>query len=134
MGDFQINHWAVLIAAVSDFVVGAVWYSPIMFYRAWMTTNGFTDEDLKRGSPVRIYGLTLLFSLIISYNLAFFLAEPGLTPSWGMTAGALAGLWAVLGLWIIGQFERRSASYLLINGGYLLIAFALKGLIIGLWQ
>ena len=134
MDQMQINHWAVLVAALSDFVVGALWYSPLMFYRGWMSANHFTEADIKKGNPGRIYGLTLLFALVISYNLAFFLAEPQTTASWGLTAGALAGLWAVMGLWTIGQFERRSLSYLMINGGYLLVAFALKGLILGAWR
>jgi hypothetical protein len=31
-------------------------------------------------------------------------------------------------------FERRPFSYVLINGGYLTIGFALMGLILGLWR
>jgi hypothetical protein len=134
MDQVHINHWAVLVAALSDFAVGALWYSPVMFYKGWLAANRFTEADIKKGHPGRIYGLALLFALIISYNLAFFLAEPTTTVSWGLAAGALAGLWAVMGLWTIGQFERRSLAYLLINGGYLLVAFALKGLILGAWR
>ncbi len=130
----HINHWAVLVAAVSDLAVGALWFSPVLFYKAWMDANGFTEEVLKTGSPVRIYGLTLLFSIVISYNLAFFLGDENTTALWGLQAGALAGVWAILGLWTISQFERRTAKYILINGGYLLVAFALKGLIIGVWR
>ena len=134
MDQMQINHWAVVVAALSDFAVGALWYSPVLFYRGWMSANHFTEADIKQGHPGRIYGLTLLFSLVTSYNLAFFLAEPGTTATWGTTAGALAGVWAVMGLWTIGQFERRSLGYLMINGGYLMVAFSLKGLILGAWR
>ena len=82
-----------------------------------------------------IFGLTFLFSLIISYNLAFFLGDAQTDAWWGLAAGVLAGLgWAAMGFCIIGLFERRSARYLLINSGYLVVAFALKGFILGIWR
>ena len=30
----RINYWAVVVAAVAAFVVGAVWYSPLLFIYA----------------------------------------------------------------------------------------------------
>ena len=58
MDDMIINHWAVLVAAVSDFVVGALWYSPILFYKGWMKENNFSEEDLKKGNPAVTYTIT----------------------------------------------------------------------------
>lgn len=132
----SINHLAVLAAAVSDLAVGALWYSPPLFYGAWKSANGFTDESLLAGfSPGRAYGLAFLFALVVSYNLAFFLAGPDTGAAWGATAGLLAGLgWASMGLATVAVFERRPARYALVNGGYLTAAFTLKGLIIGLWR
>lgn len=136
MDQTPINHLAVLAAALSDFLVGALWYSPLLFYRAWKTENKLTDEMLKAGfNPALTYGLSFLFALIISYNLAFFLAEPGTDAAWGTTAGLLAGLgWASLGFATVALFERKSARYVAINCGYLTIAFTLKGFIIGAWR
>jgi hypothetical protein len=136
MEQTSINHLAVVAAALSDFIVGALWYSPALFYRAWKTENRFTDEMLKAGfNPALVYGLTFLFALVISYNLAFFLAGPGTDGAWGATAGLLAGLgWASLGFATVALFERRSVRYVLINCGYLTAAFTLKGFIIGSWR
>lgn len=135
MENMIINHWAVLTAAISDFVVGALWYSPLLFYKGWMHANNFTEESLKKGSPAVTFGLTFICSLIISYNLAFFLGDEATDLVWGMTAGFLAGFgWASMGFITIGLFEKRSFKYLAINCGYLIIAFTLKGLIIGAWR
>jgi hypothetical protein len=129
-----INHLAVFVAAISDFIVGALWFSPILFYKSWMKENSLTEEILKKGSPVVTYGLTFILALIISYNLAFFLGEPGTTTTWGLTAGFLAGVWAAAGFATIALFEKKSVKYILIDCGYLLVAFALKGLILGAWR
>lgn len=91
MEQFYINHWAVLTCAVANLVLGAIWYSPLLFYKAWMKENNFTDEDIKKVNPAKTYSITLLLSVIISYNLAFFLGDEKTDMAWGTTAGFLAG-------------------------------------------
>lgn len=131
----HINHLAVIVAALSDLCVGALWYSPLLFYKGWRDANGFTDEGLKKSmTPVKTYGLTCLFSLLISYNLAFFLGSPDMNASQGSIYGLLTGVWAALAFMIVGLFEQRSWRYMGINAGYMLVAFTLKGLIIGAWR
>jgi hypothetical protein len=129
-----LNHLAVVAATLSDLAVGATWYSPLLFYRAWMKANSFSDEAFKKGNPAVVYGLTVLLALVISYNLAFFLADPKTDALWGLTAGFLAGVWAAAGFAIVSLFERRTPAYVFINTGYLLVAFSVKGLIIGAWR
>jgi hypothetical protein len=134
MGE-SINVWAVLAAAVANFVVGGLWYSPALFMKPWMKANGFTEDDLKKGSPAVIFGVSFVFCLIMAGNLAAFLADPKTTIAWAVTAGVLAGLgWAALGLGVVALFERRPMSYILINGGYLTVSFAVMGLILGAWR
>ena len=105
----HINWLAVLAAAVSTFVLGGLWYSPAVFGRAWMSANGLSQADLSKGNMARIFGLSFLFALVMSANLAAFLAQPKTTAAWGATAGFLAGFgWVTLGLASIALFERRS--------------------------
>jgi len=135
MENIYINHWAVIVAAISDFAIGALWYSPLMFVKPWMKVNGFTEESMKNQKPAVTFSLALLFSLVISYNLAFFLGDANTDAVWGLTAGLLAGFgFAAMAFIIIGLFEMRSFKYMLINTGYIIVAFALKGFIIGAWR
>jgi hypothetical protein len=130
----HINHLAVIAAALSSFVIGGLWYSPLLFHRAWMRVNGLTEKDLKSGTA-KIFGLSLLLSIIMSYNLAAFLATPDTTVLWGATAGALAGIgWVALSIGVLGLFERRSLTYVLINGGYFALSFVVMGTILGAWR
>ncbi len=62
----EMNFYAVLVAATSTLVVGAVWYSPMLFANAWMKESGLTEEQLKKGNMLKIFGLTFLFSVMIA--------------------------------------------------------------------
>jgi hypothetical protein len=130
-----INYFAVLAAAVSTFILGGLWYSPLLFGKAWMRANNFTDADVQTFSKARMFGWSIVFSLVMALNLAMFLAAPDTNASWGATAGALAGLgWVAMSIAIIGLFENKSWSYIAINGGYVTVAFTIMGLIIGAWR
>jgi hypothetical protein len=131
----HINCLAVLAAAVSTFALGGLWYSPALFGRAWMSVNHLSNDDLAKSNMPKIFGLAFVFALFMAANLAAFLAEPKTTASWGATAGFLAGFgWVTLGIATIALFERRSAKYVLINGGYMTVSFVLMGLILGAWR
>jgi hypothetical protein len=135
MNPNQINWLAVVAAAFSMFLVGGFWYSPVLFAKAWLRANNFTEEEVKNFSKARAFGGSLFLALVMSTNLAVFLADPKTTVQWGMIAGALAGVgWAAAGLAVIGLFENRSWSYICINGGYLIVSFVLMGAILGAWR
>lgn len=135
MEQFYINHWAVLVCAISNLALGALWYSPFLFYKAWMKENKFTEDDIKKVNPAKTYSITLLISVIISYNLAFFLGDDKTDMAWGTTAGFLAGFgFSALIFSVVALFEQRSWKYILINGGYITIYFTLIGFILGIWR
>lgn len=131
----NINYFAVVVAALSTFLLGGLWYSPLLFGKAWMRANNFSEQDLQTFSKARMFGWSSVFSLIMALNLAMFLAAPGTNLTWGITAGALAGFgWVAMAIAIIGVFENRSWAYVLINGGYMTVAFVVMGAIIGVWR
>ena len=131
----DINWLAVGAAALSMFVIGGVWYSPLLFDKAWRRAGNISDADMARGNPAVIFGVAFVLCLIMAANLAFFISGPQVTLGFAIGAAVAAGLgWATLSLAVIALFERRPLSYILINGGYLTIGFAVMGLILGLWR
>jgi hypothetical protein len=132
MDPSKVNYLAALVAALSSFLIGGVWYSPILFARAWMREAGVSEEQLRKGVG-RAFGGAFVMSLVAAINLAFFLgADPSI--AWGATAGALAGVgWAATSLATIFLFERRSTMLILIDAGYLAVSFTVMGAIIGAW-
>lgn len=71
----SINWLAVLVAGISAFVLGGVWYSPALFGNAWMSENRMTVEDVKKGNATKIYGIAFILSLLMAVNLAMYLAD-----------------------------------------------------------
>ncbi len=133
--NLYINHLAVFVCAILNLALGALWYSPALFYRAWLAETKLSGEALAASNPAKIYGLSFIFALVISYNLAFFLGDDQTTPVWGATAGFLAGFgWSTLIFAIIALFERRSWRYILINGGFMTVYFTLIGFVLGSWR
>ena len=135
MENFYINHIAVFVCAVMSLVIGAVWWSPPLFAKAWQTENGLTDEQVANANLPKTFGLTFVLAWLMSYNLAFFLGASGTTWQWGVIAGLLAGVgWVVAMFIVIALFEQRSLKYMLINGGYITVYFAVIGFILGIWR
>lgn len=130
----QINYIAVAAAAASAFVIGGVWYSPILFGKIWMQETALNDEMLRRRNMALVFGGSFILSLLIAFNLAAFLAgPPNLT--WGMTAGALAGIgWVAMAMGITYLFEKRSMKLFLVNAGYHAVTFVIMGGILGIWK
>ena len=135
MENIYINHFAVIVCAFANLALGALWYSPVLFYNAWKNENGLSDERLKKLNPAKTYGLSFFFSLFISYNLAFFLGDAKTDITWGATAGFLTGFgFCALIFAIIALFEMRSWKYIFINCGFIIVYFTLIGSILGAWR
>jgi hypothetical protein len=130
----NINYLAVVTAAVSSFVIGGVWYSPILFGNAWMRETGLTDEMARKRGMGKIFAISFLLALIIAGNLAAFLAGPP-DLRWGATAGGLAGIgWVATAMGTTYLFEARSLKLYLIDAGYHAVTFIIMGAIIGIWK
>lgn len=129
-----LNYWAVLVAAVSSFVIGGLWYSPVLFANGWMAANKFSAEDVAGGNKAMIFGGAFVLNLIMAFNLAAFLGGKA-DLAWGVTAGALAGIgWVACSFGVTYLFERRPAKLFFINAGYHAVAFMAMGAILGAWK
>ncbi|MDO3628111.1 DUF1761 domain-containing protein [Mucilaginibacter sp. BT774] len=133
--NFSLINWlAVIVAGLSAFAVGGVWYSRPIFGNAWMVDSNLSEEQIKQGNKGKIFGFTLIFSLLMAVNLAMFLADAKTTASWGATAGFLAGIWTFCAIAIHSLFELKGWRHIFINGGYSIVSLTLMGLIIGAWR
>jgi hypothetical protein len=130
----EIDWVAALLGAIAAFAVGAVWYSPALFAKAWQQEAALTDAQLRGSGQAQIFGAAFLLLVVASLVFAVFLG-PEPTPEQAVGAGFGAGLaWVAGGLGVTYLFERRSPKLFLINGGYLTIAFTVIGLVHALWN
>jgi hypothetical protein len=130
---WDVNVWAILIAAVVYFALGALWYG--LLGKQWMAALGWTSEHVSGPDP-RIYALTFLLEAVAVFTLALLIANSTLVGAvGGATIGALAGIgiWFAL-LSVTFMYEQRRPALFYIDGGYHVLALTLAGLILGAWR
>ncbi len=130
----NLNWLAIIVAALSCFALGGLWYSPILFVKVWMKETGITQESARSSNMVKIFGLSFLLAMLASILLGLFLGREA-----GGGKGALSGCLIGIGtiftfLGITYLFEKRSLAHFLINASYGVAALTLMGFIIGIWQ
>lgn len=142
MDGFQPDWVAVIVAALAGFVIGGLWYSPMLLGRLWMEEAGISEEQIAASNKARTFGVAFLSLLVMSYCLEMFIgptsdvAEGFFSPSQqGAFYGFLAGFgWLFFGVVVVGLFELRSVRYIAINGGYWVITMTTMGGILGGWS
>lgn len=135
LGD--INYLAVLVSVIIPMVLGALWYSPMLFAKQWMKASGFSPEKMKNKNAVtRGYMISIVGSIIFAMAMAITAQLMGLD---GAADGIFLGLLGSVGFVATAfasafAFEQRPMSLYFIYVGYQLVNFVLVGLVIVLWN
>ena len=122
-----VNVIAVLVAAVSGFVLGGLWYGPL-FGKLWAREVG----EIGKGNMALVFGGVFVMNLIASLVFAMFLG-PHPSLKLGLGAGFACGAgWVATSFATNYLFARRSWKLFAIDGGYVTGQFTLIGLVIAL--
>ena len=138
MPAIHINIWAVLVAAVATFMLGGLWYSPLLFAKQWVASHGYTPEQLEamKGTAAKAYGLSFLCWLVMALMLAVLIGRFGLDSAMGgMKLGVVCwvGFSATVGLSAVLFSGKKFATWF-IDGGYQLASVIVMGAILGTWR
>ncbi len=128
---FAVNWIAVVGAAACGFIVGGIWYGPIMGKR-WMGAVGLTEAEIQEGNMPLIYGGAFAFSLLASWTLAHTFATYAVDLSFGVKVLTAVGV--ALGFIIpaIGTnylFSQKGRALFFIDAGYWLLFYTAMGLV-----
>lgn len=137
----EINYLAVLVAAVANMILGAWWFSPAGFGKAWMKEMGFTQDDIEKAKKKgmgKSYALMFVGALVMAYVLAYIIGVFAPLPM-PLVDGALAGFWTWLGFIAtvgLGMVLWNGKSWKLysITMGYWFVALLIMGAILGSWM
>ena len=133
----QTNYLAVVVAAVAAFVVAAVWYSPLLFGKAYMEVRGMNPglmADLKL--PAREMLGEFVHNLVIAFVLAHFVVRLGV----GDWKGAVQlGLWVWVGfqaMLLMGAVLHEKMPLMLyaIHAGDALVKTLFMTVVLGVWR
>jgi hypothetical protein len=145
-----INWLAVIVAAIVIFVLGGLWYSPVLFAKRWVALQGKTEEQMKAEAasanmPLLYVGAAVT-SLLIAFTLALILAHIGRDPAMAEPGGGVsAGHGAIIGLmcWLgfaastsyaTATFSGKPKQLWLIDTAYNLVCFVIAGIILAVWR
>jgi hypothetical protein len=136
MEPMTMNWLAVIVAAIAYMILGAIWYSPGLFGKAWMKGIGKTKEELTQGASAMRYIWALILSFIAAYGIARICLWTQCRGIWdGIVIGLLAGVCFVLTTMGINDlFERRPCTLSIINILYHIVGFIVIGIIVGVWH
>lgn len=135
----RINYPAVAASAVAYWVLGAVWYSSLLFERPFVALKGYTPEQvaaIRAASHAWEIGAAFAVSLVTAYVLAHFVKFTGAETA---GAGMQAGFWLWLGFVVTTNlstvlFEARPLGLYLINNGYHLVGLLGMGAMLAVWR
>jgi Protein of unknown function (DUF1761) len=132
----SLNWLAVIVAGVLYFVLGALWYSPLLFASPFMRFRGMTREQLQsEGNPAE-YLITLVNSLIVAVVMGVLARLLGSTT---LVDGLGLGLLCAVGFALTTSltftiFSGPHKGLWVIYAGYKLVGFVVVGLLITLWR
>ena len=133
----QVNYLAVLVSGIVIFLLGGLWYSPLLFAKPWVRLMGKSVEELKAGAGgplpyILVFFCGLVTALILAMVLNHF--RP-LNPLRGALVGTLCWLgFAAPSSFGTAVFSSTPRPLWLINTVYNLVAFAAAGVILSVWQ
>ena len=129
-----VNGFAIAAAVVSAFVVGGLWYSPLLFVNSWLKMSGVSKQVFDAGLPTALLG-DLFSATATALVLNQVIHWSGMV---GIGAGLIVGLILWVGLiagTLLSQvtYEHRPVAFFAISSGYRLVTLEVMGAILSAW-
>lgn len=130
-----VNWFAVGASVVVNFVIGGLWYSPLLFVSAWLRMSGVAKPAFDAGLPKALLG-DLFSAIAIALALNQMIR-------WSGAAGVWGGLLVALVVWVgfvasilFSQvtYEHRPFAFFAISAGYRLLVLLAMGAILSAWR
>ena len=128
----DLNWLAVIGATVAFFVLGFLWYADFAFGKQYRAAIG--AEEGSRPEPVAIV-VNVVAWFIAALSLALIAKAIG-AADWvdGLVLGLVVSIGFIGTNRVAAQFyEGRNTALMRINGPYIILGFALMGVILGQW-
>jgi hypothetical protein len=132
----------ILLTAVAGFLVGAVWYSPILFLKPWLASEGLTKEHMQNNGllyqiQIQLYSFVAHAAMAAVLAVLFDIIEVG-----SLEVAVSLGLLITFGFVVTGRFidmvyttkgkhfERQPQMKFLISSGYYLATIAVMSAVL----
>lgn len=134
----QLNWLAVVVGGVVYFALGALWYSPILFARAWQRSIGWDESRTPPEQSAMTYVVPLIAYLVMAVAVGMLAAATGTDT---LTEGLVLGLVIGVGLSLAHTFVDASFdpnkpepwTWFAINGTYHTLGLIIVAVIVAVW-
>jgi len=128
----NVNWLSMVLATLVPMVLGFLWYSPMLFGKAWMEAIGMTEEKQRSGNMPVMMGLSILMAFLLSFFFINFNNAPGQEGDFDSFGhGAFHGviLFLIFATMYVSNalFEQRSGKAMLINLAFWLLCCIVMG-------
>jgi len=129
------NWFAITAAIVSTFVIGGLWYSPLLFVGSWLRMSGVNKEVFDAGLRKALLG-----DLFSAAAIALVLNQ---VIRWSGATDVVSGLIVAFLVWVgfvasvlLTQvtYEHRPFAFFAVSAGYRLVTFEVMGAILSAWR
>ncbi len=129
-----VNYLAVLVAALANYIIGAVWYS-VLFSKSWKRLQGLSEMKVSAASVILGIVGALVMSYVLDHALIFASAYMGTSGvGAGLIVGALNWLGFIAPVTIgVVTYEKKPFALWLLNNGYWLLSLLVMGVILAVW-
>lgn len=131
---FHVNHLAVLVSALIQWILGALWYS-LLFAKPWMAMVGHKPCEKSKAAVVTMIS-SFIGNLILSFVLVHVVIwAGGATFDRGAFVGFVCWLAFIAApLYAQHLYEKRPFRLFAINTGYWLVALLISGGLLAVWR
>jgi hypothetical protein len=135
MQPVPIHAGPFIVAVLVKIVVGALWYSPLLFLKEWQRLSGVSDEAMKGGMAKGMI-TWIVGALLMTFVLAHAVYYAGAK---SFATGAAVGFFNWLGFILVVQLDdwaaaKRPLKLLAITAGANLVALVIMGAVLGGWS
>ena len=131
----MLNFWAILATGIGFWILGAFWFSPLLFAKPWAAIVGRPMGEKPKGM---VHGMIVSFigNLLLSLVMAHIVVWAGADNfGHGAFIGFLCWLGFIGGLLYAHRiYEGRPFAYFAIVGGYWLVGCTLTGGVLAVWR
>jgi MFS superfamily sulfate permease-like transporter len=137
--DFGSLNWlAVIVGATIYFILGAIWYSPVLFARPWQAAIGWDESRQQPQTNPITYVVPAILYLIAAVATGLLAVATGTdTLTEGITLGLVTGLgYALAMVGVEATFDPNKPqpmTWFLITTAYHLIGFVVLAVVVAIW-
>lgn len=132
-----MNYVAISVMTVVMFLLGWLWYSPVLFAKKWGAYLGIKPEEMGGNPEPMMFVRALVSNFVTVYVLARIIDYADVESAF---RGALIGGMVAIGMTAAPNFNgqvnflKKPVGLWLIDSGYIVVGSMIAGAVLAIWR